>query len=107
MRDVDVEPAELQQSTSPNVVSVTQTASVPTYFLKAIGRDSFTLTSTVSAAKAGGNAQSLNVMFVLDATGSMGDADSNCTSVPGFNDAATSPKTRRASSARSIRSRAC
>jgi Flp pilus assembly protein TadG len=76
-------------ATNPNVVSVTQTASVSTYFLKVLGRDSFTLTSTVSAAKAGGNAQSLNVMFVLDATGSMGDADSNCTDVPGFNDAAT------------------
>ena len=70
--------------TSPNVVSVTQTASVSTYFLKALGRDSFTLTSTVSAAKAGGNAQSLNVMFVLDATGSMSDTDSNCTGVPGI-----------------------
>ncbi len=70
--------------TSPNVVSVTQTASVPTYFLKALGRDSFALHSTASAAKAGGNAQSLNVMFVLDATGSMSDADSNCTGVPGI-----------------------
>ena len=70
--------------TSPNVVSVTQTASVPTYFLKAIGRDSFNLSSTVAAAKAGGNAQSLNVMFVLDATGSMSDSDSNCTGVPGI-----------------------
>jgi Flp pilus assembly protein TadG len=70
--------------TSPNVVSLTQTASVPTYFLKAIGRSSFALSSTVSAAKAGGNAQSLNVMFVLDATGSMGDTDSNCTGVPGI-----------------------
>jgi Flp pilus assembly protein TadG len=69
---------------SPNVVSVTQTASVSTFFLKALGRSSFTLTSTVSAAKAGGNAQSLNVMFVLDATGSMGDTDSNCTGVPGI-----------------------
>jgi Flp pilus assembly protein TadG len=70
-------------ASSPNVVSVTQTASVSTYFLKALGRDSFTLTSTVSAAKAGGNAQSLNVMFVLDATGSMSTDDYNCTGVPG------------------------
>jgi Flp pilus assembly protein TadG len=69
---------------SPNVVSVTQTASVPTYFLRAVGRDSFALTSTVAAAKAGGNAQSLNVLFVLDATGSMGDTDTNCTGVPGI-----------------------
>ena len=68
--------------TSPNVVKVVQTATVETFFLKAFGRTSFNLSSTASAAKAGGNAQSLNVMFVLDATGSMGDTDSNCT-VPG------------------------
>jgi len=67
---------------SPNAVSVTQTGTVATYFLNALGRTSFTLTSTATAAKAGGTAQPLNVMFVLDATGSMGDTDSNCT-VPG------------------------
>jgi Flp pilus assembly protein TadG len=63
---------------SPNIVSVTQTGTVSTFFLGAFGRSSFTLTSTSSAAKAGGTAQSLNVMFVLDATGSMGDTDTNC-----------------------------
>ena len=67
---------------SPNVVSVTQTANVSTYFLRAIGRTSFALSSTVKAAKAGGLAKPLHVMFVLDATGSMGTADTNCT-VPG------------------------
>ncbi|TAJ24662.1 MAG: hypothetical protein EPO67_22930 [Reyranella sp.] len=70
--------------TSPNAVTVTQTATVTTYFLGAVGRESFTLTSTATAAKAGGNAKSLNVMFVLDATGSMGDTDSNCT-IPNVN----------------------
>lgn len=69
--------------TNPNVVTVTQTASTSTYFLKAMGKTSFALSSTVAAAKAGGNAKPLNVMFVLDATGSMGSTDSNCT-VPGF-----------------------
>jgi hypothetical protein len=69
-------------SSSPNVVTVSQTGTVNTYFLKAVGRSSFTLTATSSAAKAGGSAQSLNVMFVLDATGSMGSGDSGCT-VPG------------------------
>jgi Flp pilus assembly protein TadG len=68
--------------TSPNAVSVTQTGTVSTFFLEAFGRSSFTLTSTASAAKAGGTAQPLNVMFVLDATGSMGDTDNGCT-VPG------------------------
>jgi Flp pilus assembly protein TadG len=69
--------------TSPNAVKVTQTGTVSTFFLKALGRSSFTLSSTATAAKAGGNAQSLNVLFVLDATASMGDTDTGCT-VPGI-----------------------
>lgn len=68
--------------TNPNAVTVTQTATVSTHFLKALGVPSFTLTSTKKAAKAGGNAIPLHVMFVLDATGSMGGSDGNCT-VPG------------------------
>jgi len=70
-------------ASSPNVVTVTRSGTVNTYFLKAVGRSSFTLTSTASAAKAGGSAQALNIMFVLDATGSMGSGDSDCT-VPGI-----------------------
>ena len=70
-------------STMPNIVSVTQTATVPTYFLKAVGRPSFALSATVKAAKGGGAAKPLNVMFVLDATGSMSNVDTNCT-VPGI-----------------------
>src|SRR5258708_1998848 len=69
--------------TTANVAKVTRTARVSTNFLKAIGLTSITLTSTSGAAKAGGTAVPLNVMFVLDATGSMGDADSGCT-VPGI-----------------------
>lgn len=68
--------------TNPNVVTVTQTATTATYFLRALGKTSFALSSTVAAAKAGGIAKPLNVMFVVDATGSMGNNDSNCT-VPG------------------------
>ena len=66
-------------NTSPNAVAVTQTAQVSTHFLKAFGYPSFTLTSTATAAKAGGAGTPLNVMFILDATGSMGSADSKCT----------------------------
>lgn len=69
-------------SGNPNVVTVSRTGTVNTFFLRAVGRSSFTLTSTASAAKAGGSAQSINVMFVLDATGSMSNTDSSCT-VPG------------------------
>ncbi|WP_296335316.1 pilus assembly protein TadG-related protein [Reyranella sp.] len=68
--------------TSPNAVTVTQTATISTYFLKAFGFQSLTLASTKTASKAGGSATPLNVMFVLDATGSMGNSDNNCT-VPG------------------------
>jgi Flp pilus assembly protein TadG len=68
--------------TNPNVVSFTQSGTVPTYFLKAIGVSSLTVSSTASAAKAGGTVKPFNIMFVLDATGSMGETDSSCT-VPG------------------------
>jgi Flp pilus assembly protein TadG len=70
--------------TTSNVATVTQTASVTTHFLKAFGFPTITLTSTASAAKAGGSAIPLNVMFVLDATQSMNDTDSGCTGVPGI-----------------------
>jgi Flp pilus assembly protein TadG len=70
-------------ATTANVATVTQTATVSTNFLKAIGISSITLTSSSSASKAGGTAVPLNVMFVLDATRSMNDADSGCT-VPGI-----------------------
>jgi Flp pilus assembly protein TadG len=69
--------------TTANVATVTRTATVSTNFFKAFGIPSITLASTSSAAKAGGTAVPLNVMFVLDATGSMGDADSGCT-IPGL-----------------------
>jgi len=74
-----------------NAVTVTRSGTVSTFLLGAMGRSFFDLTTTATAIKAGGNAKPLNVMFVLDATGSMGDSDSNCT-VPGFNDAQTSHK---------------
>jgi Flp pilus assembly protein TadG len=69
--------------TTANVAQVTRTATVSTNFLKAFGLSSVTLTSTSSAAKAGGTAVPLNVMFVLDATGSMNSTDTGCT-VPGI-----------------------
>ena len=75
MRYSDDESAECNGS-NPNVVTVTQTGTVDTYFSVRFGRSLFTLTSTATAARAGGNAKSLNVMFVIDATRSMGDADS-------------------------------
>jgi len=55
----------------PNVVTVSQSASVPTHFLKVLGKASFGLAATAAAAKAGGELVPQNVMFVFDLTGSM------------------------------------
>ena len=65
--------------TNPNAVNVAQTGSVSTHFLKAFGFPTFALASTSAAAKAGGQGTPMNVMFVLDSTGSMGSADAGCT----------------------------
>jgi Putative Tad-like Flp pilus-assembly len=67
-----------------NAVSLTQTATVPTYFIRVLGFKSWTVSATATAAKAGGPPKALNVMFVLDTTKSMGTTtdDSGCT-VPG------------------------
>jgi Flp pilus assembly protein TadG len=71
-------------SSNPNVVSFTQSGTVPTYFLKAVGVSSMTVSATASAAKAGGTVKPFNVMIVVDATGSMNTADSNCGTIPGI-----------------------
>lgn len=70
-------------ASAANAVTVTRTGTVSTFFLNAFGRSAFTLTATATAAKAGGTAKPLNVMFVIDATGSMGTTDNGCT-VPGI-----------------------
>jgi Flp pilus assembly protein TadG len=69
-------------SSSPNVVTVTQTGTFTTHFLKAFGVTRFTMTASARAAKAGGAGTPLNIMFVLDSTQSMNTADTGCT-VPG------------------------
>jgi Flp pilus assembly protein TadG len=65
--------------TNPNAVNVSQTGSVSTHFLKSFGFPSFSLAATSAAAKAGGQGTPMNVMFVLDSTGSMNTADTGCT----------------------------
>lgn len=66
-------------ATMPNVVTVSQTASVPTHFLKVLGKTSFGLAATAAAARAGGEGRPLNIMFVFDTTGSMHVVDPTCT----------------------------
>jgi Flp pilus assembly protein TadG len=68
-----------------NAVSLTQTGTVPTYFVKLLGINSWTVSAKATAAKAGGPTKALNVMFVLDSTQSMGTTtdDTGC-NVPGI-----------------------
>ena len=68
-----------------NAVSLTQTGTVPTYFVKLLGINSWTVSAKATAAKAGGQTKALNVMFVLDSTQSMGTTtdDTGC-KVPGI-----------------------
>ncbi len=61
-----------------NVVVVTQTATVPTYFLKVLGINSFTARATATASAKGGPGEAQNVMVVLDTTQSMTNTDSHC-----------------------------
>ena len=68
-----------------NAVSLTQTGTVPTYFIRVLGINSWTVSAKAAAAKAGGPTKAMNVMFVLDTTASMGTTtdDTGC-KVPGI-----------------------
>lgn len=70
-------------TTTANVVTVTQSAQIPTYFAGMIGVPSITIGAKASAAARGAGAQSWNVAIVIDTTGSMGTGDSGCGTVPG------------------------
>ena len=68
-----------------NAVALKQTGTVPTYFLRVLGINSWTVSATATAAKAGGPTKAMNIMFVLDTTKSMGTTtdDTGC-KVPGI-----------------------
>ena len=68
-----------------NAVLLKQTGTVPTYFVRVLGINSWTVSATAAAAKAGGPTKALNIMFVLDTTKSMGTTtdDTGC-KVPGI-----------------------
>lgn len=70
-------------STTANVVTVTQTAQVPTYFAGMIGIHNISIGAQASAATRGAGAESWNVAIIIDTTGSMSTKDSNCGTVPG------------------------
>jgi hypothetical protein len=67
--------------TIPNAISVTQTASVSTFFAGIIGKPSIALSATSTAAHA--RPQPYNIALIVDSTLSMSATDSNCNSVTG------------------------
>ena len=60
-----------------NAVQVTQSASVPTYFMRLFGFNTLTVSATAIASMQG-IAQPWNVAIIVDATQSMSNADTNC-----------------------------
>ncbi len=65
-------------ATSANGIQVSQTATVPLIFAKVLGFDSVEVTASAVALVAGQAQPPLNVMFITDATASMGAADADC-----------------------------
>jgi Flp pilus assembly protein TadG len=64
-----------------NALTVTQSVTVPTYFIRVLGIDSVTLTAKASAAWKGASRYPYNVAIIVDTTQSMQDVDgdsSNC-----------------------------
>lgn len=61
-----------------NAVVVRQQAAVPTYFTRLFGFDHIDVNVMSTAAVAGGVTKPVNVMMVLDTTGSMNTNSSNC-----------------------------
>jgi Flp pilus assembly protein TadG len=70
-------------STSPNVLTVTQTGTTPAIFSALFGFTTFTVAASATASQAGGSSPPLNVMFIVDSTKSMGDNDDSGCTVPG------------------------
>ena len=65
-----------------NAIAVKQNVTVPLYFLRLFGANSFTLSSLATAAMRGASSAPYNVAMVVDTTASMNsiDLDSNCLS---------------------------
>ncbi len=65
-------------SPSSNVIYVKETATVQTIFSRYFGLSSIPITVSAAAAGHGGNSKQLDVMIILDTTGSMNSDDSVC-----------------------------
>jgi hypothetical protein len=66
-----------------NAVQVTESASIPTTFMAVLGKKTINI-SAIATASMQGKAQPWNVAIILDATGSMSSADTNCGGVSEF-----------------------
>jgi Flp pilus assembly protein TadG len=64
-----------------NGIQVTQTASVQTTFARIFRLNSIPVSTTSTAGAVGGVAKPLNVMIIIDTTGSMSNPDPNCGNV--------------------------
>jgi hypothetical protein len=65
-------------NTSANGIQVKEQATVPLFFGRIFGMSSVQLSATAVALAAGGVPHPLNVVFVIDTTGSMGTYDPSC-----------------------------
>ncbi len=71
-------------SSSPNVIKVTQSGSISFGFMSLFGVSAFNVSATAAASQAGGYNKPFHVMFVIDSTGSMNNADVSGCTVPGY-----------------------
>jgi Flp pilus assembly protein TadG len=65
-------------ATSANGIQVQEQATVPLFFGRIFGMSSVQISATAVALAAGGVPHPLNVVFVIDTTGSMGTYDPSC-----------------------------
>jgi Flp pilus assembly protein TadG len=70
-------------ATSANGIQVRQQAAVPLFFGKVFGMSSVQISATSTASAKGGIPHPLDVMIIVDTTGSMNGGDNSC-SVPGI-----------------------
>lgn len=61
-----------------NAIAVRQQAVVPMIFGRILGLDHWEITALATAGLAGGKAKPLEIMFLMDATASMNDANRSC-----------------------------
>jgi Flp pilus assembly protein TadG len=72
--------AGVNGSTPANAIVVRQQIDLPLYFAKVLGRSTMRITTTATAGMRGGVPHPLDVMIVLDTTGSMNDSCSGAVS---------------------------